>query len=321
MGTKNAYETITRVVQAFTTARTWKQADLARSVEVTSERVGKVLQELVDAGMPLDRDEDPPQVYWSVPKHWFPGGVVFAEDDWAVLVHALLRIADEPRKKRLLGRLLEGRLGRGVEVGGLERLERAVAGTPLSAQEHALVLQIEGALMEGKALRIYYFSTSGGTLEWRTITPVKVQTEPRARIAAVCHRSQTLKWFRVDNVQRAEIAADEPRAAVEDAALDRFLNSSVDGYNDGTEKEYSFVVRNPEAHWVRRNMLAGMSAAPDYSSKLGLRVTARGAALVVARFVSGLGGAGTAEGDALRGLVRHLAEETLAANGATTRQH
>jgi len=165
MGTKNAYETITRVVQAFTTARTWKQADLARSVEVTSERVAKVLQELVDAGMPLDRDEDPPQVYWSVPKHWFPGGVVFAEDDWAVLVHALLRIADEPRKKRLLGRLLEGRLGRGVEVGGLERLERAVAGTPLSAQEHALVLQIEGALMEGKALRIYYFSTSGGYLK------------------------------------------------------------------------------------------------------------------------------------------------------------
>jgi len=321
MGTKNSYETITRAMQAFADARTWKQSDLARRVEVTSERVGKVLHDLQRSGMPLEREEDPPQIYWSVPQHWFPGGVVFSEDDWAVLVHALLRIADEPRKKRLLRRLLEGRLGRGVAVGGLERLERAVEGTPLSEQEHALVLQIEGALMAGKPLRIHYFSTSGGALDWRTITPVKVQTEPRARIAAVCHRSRTLKWFRVDNVQRAEIAAADTPAPFDLDAAEHFVRTSVDGFNDGLQQTYAFVVRLPEGHWVKRNLLGGMKVDEDAELVQSFRVTAQGAALVVARFICGLGGAATAEGATLKALVREIAAETLTANASAAEKH
>jgi predicted DNA-binding transcriptional regulator YafY len=321
MGAKNAYETIARVVQAFAESRTWKQAELARRVEVTSSRISKILQELATAGMPLEREEEPPQVYWSVPTHWFPGGVVFSEEDWPILVHVIARISDERRRKRLLGRLVEGRVGRGVEIGALDRLERAVAATPLSDQEHALILQVEGALMAGRPLRIYYFSTSGGTLEWRLITPVRVQTEPRARIAAVCHRSNSLKWFRVDNVQRAEVASQESPAQFDAEAVEHFVSTSVDGFNDGTKDLYAFVVRLPEGYWVKRNLLSGMKVDENAESKESFRVIAQGAALVVARFVCGLGGAATAEGDPLKALVRKIAEETLSSNASTGTQY
>jgi predicted DNA-binding transcriptional regulator YafY len=321
MGARNAYETVARVVQAFADTRTWKQADLARLVEVKSERISKVLQELASAGMPLEREDDPPHVFWSVPPHWFPGGVMFSEDDWPVLVHAISRISDEKRRKRLLGRLVEGRIGRGVEVGALDRLERAVGATPLSDQEHALILQVEGALMQGRPLRVYYFSTSGGTLEWRLITPARVQTEPRARIAAVCHRSNSLKWFRVDNVQRAEVALQETPAPLDSEAIDHFLKTSVDGFNDGTKDVYAFVVRLPEGHWVKRNLLSGMTVDESGESKDSFRVITQGAALVVARFICGLGGAATAEGDALKGLVRKIAEETLSSNASAEAQY
>lgn len=314
MGTRSAYETIARVVQAFTDARTWKQADLARRVDITSERAGKVMHELELAGMPLERDEEPPYVYWSVPPHWFPGGVVFAEEDWPVLVHALARISDEPRKKRLLGRLLKGRLGQGFDVGAVERLASAVEATPLSQQEQALVLLIESALMQVKPIRIKYFSSSSGAFDWRYITPVKVQTEPRARIAAVCHRSRTLKWFRVDNVERSELATTEPAAAIDPSAVELFVKTSVDGFNDGSEETYSFIVRLPEGHWVKRNLLSGMRVDEQFYSEQVFRVVARGAGLVVARFVCGLGGIATAEGETLKAAVRQLATETLASN-------
>lgn len=321
MGARNAYETVARVVQAFADTRTWKQADLARQAEVTSERISKVLQELATAGMPLERQEDPPHVFWSVPHHWFPGGVVFSEDDWPVLVHAISRISDKQRRKRLLGRLVEGRVGRGAEIGALDRLERAVGAAPLSEQEHALILQVEEALMAGRPLRIYYFSTSGGTLEWRLITPIRIQTEPRARIAAVCHRSNSLKWFRVDNVQRAEVATHEAPAKVDPDSVEHFVRTSVDGFNDGTKDIYAFVVRLPEGYWVKRNLLSGMKVDENAESKDSFRVIAQGAALVVARFICGLGGAATAEGEPLKALVRKIAEETLTSNASAEAQY
>lgn len=321
MGAKNAYETVARVVQAFADTRTWKQAELARNVEVTSERISKVLQELATAGMPLEREDEPPHVFWSVPHHWFPGGVVFSEDDWPILVHAIARISDDRRRKRLLGRLVEGRGGREMEFGALARLERAVGATPLSDQEHALILQVEGALMAGMPLRIYYFSTSGGTLEWRLITPVRIQTEPRARIAAVCHRSNSLKWFRVDNVQRAEVAHQESPAVLHPDAIEHFVTTSVDGFNDGTKDIYAFVVRLPDGYWVKRNLLSGMHVDESAVSKDSFRVIAQGAALVVARFICGLGGAATAEGEPLKALVRKIAEETLSSNASPEAQY
>lgn len=311
MGTRSNYETLTRVVQAFAGQSVWRQVELARQVGVESRRLRQVLTELTATGMPLDREEEPPHVYWSVPKGWFPGGVVFEEKDWFVLVDAVTRVPDEHRRSTLLKRLVMGQRGNPTE--NIERLSRAVAATNLNAEQHALFLVFEEAVFRRSAVEMKYYSTTSGELAWRVVTPHRLWTQPQVRIAAYCHRHQALRWFRLSNVQRAMVAEKETYVDVEPAKLDLFVGASVDGYFDGSDRTYAFTVRKPEATWVRDNLLSGMlvdgEARPDE-----MRVTTNGAALVVARFVAGLGGAARAEGDELRSLVRAIAAETLETN-------
>jgi hypothetical protein len=154
VGQRSTTETLAGVYQAFLTRRTWKQADLARELDVSSEAVRRVLHELQEKGMPLEREAD---------------GVLDA------------------------------------------RLDASEA-------------------------------------------------------------------FRLADV----------------AEVDAYVKASLDGFNEGgTPVTFSFVVRNPEARWVKNNLLGGMQAEPAGD---GIRVTFHGSALGrLARFVVSLGAAATAE--------------------------
>lgn len=308
MGARDRYETITRVIQAFSVQRTWTQAALAREVGVGTPALRRIILNLEAAGMRLEREDEHPHVYWSVPKGWFPGGVVFDLDDWDVLVHAVLGISDQSRRQKLLGRLLSGRDSGPAMRDGLERLHQAVTATPLKPEESESVLMIERAILKAVPLAIHYYSASRGALGWRVVSPQKLFTE-RLRLAAHCHSNGVLRWFRVDNIQRVRLAPEEQWVEVEPAALDAFLASSVDGFRDGTKQDLVFRVEPPDSHWVRRNLLPGMEAEEAPGGVL--RVTARGAAPVVARFIVGLGGSAVAEGEDLRALVREVAQRTL----------
>jgi predicted DNA-binding transcriptional regulator YafY len=311
VGTRDNYETVARIMQAFVRENTWAQKALARHVGVEVPALRRVLADLAAAQMPLEREEDHPHVYWSVRKKWFPGGVIFDAEDWQVLVHAVLRITDKERREKLLRRLLSGRHSVNANDAGLERLSRAVAATPVTTEEHDKVLLIEQALLESVPLAIYYYSASSGRLAWRVISPQRLLGEVPARMVAVCHETNQLRWFRIDNIQRARLETDRPPQNVESDVLEAFLASSVDGFNDGRDEVVAFQVRHPESNWVRGNLLPGM--AIDSDSPV-LRVVCRGAALVVARFVVGLGGAAVGEGEGLRALVRQLAKDSLEAN-------
>lgn len=311
MGTKSNFETLTRVVQAFADEDTWKQADLARHVDVEPRRLRQVLNELSAAGMPLTRDEEPPHVLWTVPKGWFPGGVVFEQKDWFVLVDAVTRVPDRSRRAALLKRLVAGQRGNPTE--NLERLSRAVTATNVDAEQHEIFLAFEEAVYQRSAVEMKYYSTKGGELAWRFLTPHRLIVHPHVRIVAHCHRHQELRWFRLSNVQRATITDKVEYVDVPAEDVDRFVQASVDGYFDGGDKEYAFVVRKPAAMWVKDNLLSGMRVDPD-SKPDELRVVTKGAPLVVARFIAGLGGAARAEGEDLRGLVRELAKESLEAH-------
>ena len=272
-----------------------------------------LLTSLQESGMPLEKDSEHPHVYWSVPPYWFPGGVIFDVDDWQVLVHAVLRIADNKRRAKLLERLLTGRRTVVSALRSVERLEHAVVATPLSSEEHEKVLLIEQSLIEGVPLSIRYYSMSSGRLGWRVISPQKIITEPHGRIAAFCHEHRELRWFRVDNIQCCRLEREEVRQSVPEAELQAFLDSSVDGYHDGSDQELAFHVRNPESGWVRSNLLAGMTIDREAGGD-SIRIVARGAALIVARYIVGMGGAAKAESEQLKGLVRQLAKGSAEAN-------
>lgn len=312
MGTRGKYETIAEVVQAFVQQTTWRQAHLAREIGVSSRQLSTVLRELQRSGMPLESENEPPHVVWSVPNGWFPGGVFFEEDHLPLLIDAVLRVPDEYSKNLLLHRLATGKRAAPLAIA---RLGAAVRATLHANEEHPILLKTEQAILQGQPLRLRYFSSHSGEIEDRTITPLRVFLEPRPRIAALCHRDRKLKWFRIDNIERAEPAA-EVAMSHDEEAMNAFLDASVDGFNDGTETEHAFVVRSPESRWVKRNLPPGMTIDAAYPSSSGLRVRARGGLLVVARFVVGLGCGARAESPALREAVRELARGALEANVA-----
>lgn len=304
MGARGNYQTVTKVIQAFAAQRTWSQAALARRVGVESRRIKDILTELQADGMPLQDEKDHPHVYWSVPPHWFPGGIFFDQEDWDVLLHAVLHIPDEKRRKQLLSRLLHGRILGSVEA-GVRRLDQAISGLPVTSEEQKAILLVERAILEQKALSIRYFSASSGTLGWRVVSPQRLVTEPHARLAAHCHKNNTLRWFRVDNIQRADIDREAAYQEVDVDEVSAFVAASPDGFHDGTDTEWTFIVAPSAASWVRGNLLHGMVPVED--TPRGMRVATRGGALVVARFVVSLGGDAVAEAPQLKDLVRELA--------------
>jgi len=176
-----------------------------------------------------------------------------------------------------------------------------------------MLLLVEQSLLDEVPLSIHYYSASSGQLAWRVISPQKLITEPHGRIAAFCHINKQLRWFRLDNIQRAHLERGQPRQEATPEELDAFLGSSVDGFRDGSEEELAFRVRSPESSWVRRNLLSGMTIDHE-SGGDGLRVVARGGALVLARYIVGLGGLAVAEGEPLKSLVRQIAAAAAQAN-------
>ena len=312
MGTRDNYESVTRAIQAFASQHTWQQAELARRVGIGTPALRRLLLNLMESGMPLEKDDEHPHVYWSVPRHWFPGGVFFDVEDWEVLVHAVLRIGDDVRRAKLLGRLLSGRTAMGKVQDGVERLNQSVMGAPLTSEEQGTILLIEQSLLLNRPLSINYYSTSAGRLRWRVVTPQRLIVEPHRRLVAYCHDNQELRWFRVDNIQRALLAEERIATAVPPEDVERYIASSPDGFHDGSNQELAFTVKQPTASWIAGNLLPGMRI--EREDRGVLRVVTRGGALVVARFIVGLGGDGTAESKQLRALVCDLATAACEAN-------
>lgn len=310
MGQRTATESIASIVQAFLTTRTWKQADLARRLEVGVPAIKRRLEELAASGMPLEREEDHPHVYWSVPKGWFPGGVLYAAEDVQMLLRQLSRLPRSKERERLLSVAL------GCVPGTRSPADSLVVPEASGAEEKHLRV-VEDTAVRRTAIRFRYYTASRGSEELRWASVHRVIIGPPARFLATCHRSEVLKWFRVDNVFDA--AADDSipfRDAAPDA-IEALLKGSLDGFYDAraTPERHVFFVRDPDARWVAKNLLEGMHATPAAG---GTRITIETTAIDrLARFVVGLGAAVTAETPALREAVIAKAKGALEAHEPT----
>lgn len=304
MGQRSRSESVIRVFQAFLAQRTWRQPDLARRVSVTSHALRGILSDLVDSGVPLERDEDSPtEVYWSVPRHWFPGGALFRNEDLEVLLQCLARVSEGEDRDRLMS-VIASCLSLSEEH--RDRLRNVILGSPSVDDERALPLIIEAATRKA-VLRCRYYSESRGRESRRVLSVHCVSMGPPHRFVATCHQSSQLKWFRVDNVLDAELAPTESYQDTPQEAVDVMLRVSVDGFRgDGPVVELTFTVHGNDARWVAKNLLDGMKAL-DIAD--GIRVVAKTAAVFrVARYVVSLGGAARPETPALAEAVLELAK-------------
>ncbi|HEY2517063.1 MAG TPA: WYL domain-containing protein [Polyangiaceae bacterium] len=306
MGQRSTTETLAGIYQAFLAKRTWRQPELAKELGIGVEALRRVLFELMEKGMPLERDEEErSRVYWSVPSDWFPESVLFKREEVPELLRQLRRVPQGPGRKRLLDLVL-ARLPRA-------KISESAVVPPASRPEEEQFLDIvEQSASDQVALSMRYVTAARGDVGDRHASVHRVLLGPPARLVATCHRSGTLKTFRVDSIVSARLDPEELFRSSDAAALDAYLKASVDGFHgDGAAQPLTFLVRNPDARWVKNNLPPGMKAEPTSD---GVRVSVHTAALRrVAQFVVGLGASAAPESPALAREVAELARGALEA--------
>jgi predicted DNA-binding transcriptional regulator YafY len=297
------------IVAAFVEDRTWSQADLARRLETTPETIRRRLNELQAGGFKLERSEEKPQVYWSVPKNWFPGALLFTAPE----VKDLLRLLARARKSELRDRLLGAVVARLSNLGqSAKDFDPASVQAPgVSEDEEKMLAIIEDAASKKLPLKMRYFTASRRDESWRYVSVHVVVLTPRPQFVATCHKANTLRRFRVSNVLEARLDAKEPVRTADEATLRRFEEESLAGFRqEGPPVICAFVVREPEAAWVARNLPDDRFSHEPTNG--GTRFTIDTASVaMLARFVVGLGDAARSETPELTRVVQQLARGAL----------
>ncbi|MEM6790928.1 MAG: WYL domain-containing protein [Myxococcota bacterium] len=301
MGRRSSAETVVAIFAAFVERRSWSQAALARRLDLGVPAVRRHLVELSRL-LPLAAETDHPHVVWSLPERWFPGGVYLSDQHGEDLVRLLARTPPSALRDRLVGALTEG-----VD----EQTAVAVAAEPV---DEAHLSHLEDAARDGHRLAIDYYSAHSGHVErGRLVSVQRVILGSHHRFVAHCHRSDALKYFRVSRVHRVVPRPDLPYVSMASSAVDHFLAESIQGFHTDDEPvAVTFVVRNPEARWVRDNLPVPLEVEPHPD---GLRFAGSvRPLLMLARYVVGLGDAARCETPELSRAVRRLARGALAAS-------
>ena len=281
MGQRSGTETAIQIIQAFLGQRTWSQAQLAKALDIGVPAVRKRLDELTKAGVPLDMEADPPHVYWSVPKNWFPGGVQLNPADILELRRLLTRLPRSVSRNALLKKLGDALGNRKLVTAPVHVVREE------DPQQDQFLSALEDHIEGKRALLFKYFTASRATVEWREASPYRVDLGPPIRFVAHCHRSGNLRWFRLDHVQSIASEANEGFRH-EPENVDQFISDSIDGYHEAIEPlECRFFVSEQAARWVKYNLPEGFSHIPVEG---GIEVFGATAGIrPLARFIVGLG--------------------------------
>lgn len=314
MGQRRSTETLFQIIAAFIEQPTWKQADLARKLETTSETVRRHLQDLQRGGMKLHDEREPPHVYWSVPKRWLPGALAFKGEEAADLLRLLGRAPPGPLRDRLI-RLTVDRLASGGQHVAFDPDTIPPTLESPDADDESKLAVVEDAAAQKVVLKMRYFAASKGKESWRHASVHRIDAGPRRQFVATCHRSGDLRRFRVSNVLDARLDRGEAFRPSTKAALEKLDRESFGGFRDvGPVVHCSFFVRDPEAAWVAKNL-------PDRGirteeAERGTRFVIDTAGVsVLARFVAGLGEVARPETEELAEEVRRIARAALANAG------
>ncbi len=309
MGQRSATETVAGIFQCFLAQPAWTQAALAESLGLSVKALRARLEELEAEGVPLERVEAPPHVVWRVSAGWFPGSVQLKAAEVGELLRQLLQAPETDARNALIDRIVSAAPRKAVPVA----VREAVDAPPRSSVEAAWLPLVMQAAMDRRCLLIRYESASSGSLSWRNVSPQRVETGPPARFLAWCHEANDLRWFRVDRMVRGNVDSKTAFVEVDPAEVERCRAESLDGFRQTGAVSCVFVVRNPEARWVRRN-LPGQGRERYVLDDVpeGVRVTLHTSAIVpLARYVVGLGDAARAESAELAAEVERLARGAL----------
>jgi hypothetical protein len=117
MGRRTGTESALALVVAFIKRKNWKQSDLARELGIGVPALRKKVTELQSAGMPLEKCDEPPNVYWRLPRSWLPEAVQLDATEVGELLRLLARLPNSATRNRLVDRVVQGRPRSSVQPG------------------------------------------------------------------------------------------------------------------------------------------------------------------------------------------------------------
>lgn len=309
VGQRTPTETLFGIVAAFVERREWSQSELARKLETTPETIRRRLGELQAGGFKLERFEEPPLVYWSVPKNWFPGVLPFKADEARDLLRLLGRARPSELRERLHSVVVSrlSNLGQSVEID-----PDAVIAPAVRDDEERWLSIVEDAVSKKTALKMRYFTASRRHESWRHVSVHRIDVGPRTHFIATCHTANALRRFRLSNVLEARLDPGEKIRRTTTEALKRFDEESFGGFRQaGPVVRCSFVVRDPESAWVARNLPDERIVQETIAAGMRFHIETS-AVIMLARFVVGLGDAARPETPELAEAVAALARGALA---------
>jgi predicted DNA-binding transcriptional regulator YafY len=306
MGQRAAHETFITIVGAFVAQKRWTQAGLAREAGVSTEAIRKHLTQMKADGWPLQEEKEPPHVVWRMPPNWYPGVLGLTAEEVPDLLRVLARSPRSTARERLL-KVVHQRL---PLKNSSPPFEAAVQPPELTAEEEQWLGLLEDAAARKVAVRMHYTTASRRDDSNRHVSVHRVEVGAYPRFLATCHSSDRLKWFRFAGVSNAQLDRAEAFRDRDSEKIEAFQRATVGGFHEeGPPVRCTFFVRQPEAAWVKRNLLRGMKHEP---ADEGIRVVIETAAVhVVARFVVQLGEAARPETAELARRVSTIAHGAL----------
>jgi predicted DNA-binding transcriptional regulator YafY len=277
LGARSAGQTTAGIMVAFLQERTWRQKTLADHLGIESRALVRRLKELAEGGMPLEREEEAPDVFWSVPHSWFPKGVLLQGERLQQLVRLVSRLRQSAERDKALELLLGG-----------ETTDEANAEPALV--DDAVLHAVQEACRHRRALVIHYRSAHSAETKERVVSPAALRRlDERPQMYAWCHFTGEARVFRLDAIEAVQLAGVNYREtpAVE---VERWRAHSVEGFiASGPLVDCWFEVKSPEGRWVTRNLPEGTHFEVQEREGVLCHSCTTGALVPLARFVAGLG--------------------------------
>jgi len=263
VGSKSKTETPLRLLAALLEKRTWTQAELARHVDVQPQTVKRCLEELLEAGVPLEREEETPQVYWSVPQSWLPEGVHLPRGHFVDLLRRLARGASPGEHDPLLKHLVDAAPSLRGMVARIQD-SHVADNAPLSS---ALMAQLEDA-WDSHAVILSYRKTDGGEVEPRHCSPARF-VDRYQHLLARCHKSGRARRFRLDRILGVTRAVGVDYKPLSEAEVHDELAGSVDGFRaPGPLVSVRFRLVGEGSGWMRDTLPEDLVYEPIASGYL-----------------------------------------------------
>jgi predicted DNA-binding transcriptional regulator YafY len=285
-----------------------QQSVLAKEVGIDGDSARRILGELREAGVPVEREREGRAVVWNVAEGWFPNGVVFEGEHASTLLRLLLRLRPSRERDALIDRVTHA----SSSVREVRAAQNAIVPPSSHGDAEDRLSELERSAIGRYAVRVLYRAANEEHAAWRVCSVQRVVTDRPAFAMVWSHKSQELRCYRPERIHRVVRAEEYRYVERPSREVTEAIAESVNGFRGGEKSELSFVVRERDWGWVEINMPARPVRTERTANGVRVVMVNRGGDVLV-RWLTGMADRVTIETESVRAAVHENARRALEA--------